>query len=295
MWIVLVIIYGLFKGVRDITKKKAMQLGSTIEVLFCYTFLSFIMGAVLSFTTGDKNPMQMDFSNLWIIAIKSTIIFIAWICSFQAIKKLPVGFYGIMDMSRVIIASVLSVLFLRETPTVMKTVGMALVLLGLLLVNLTKKGESDSAANVKYIVLVLISCLMNAISEIFDKYLMGSTDLNSGQLQFWYMFFLVVLYLGYMMVRREEINWKNIFKNYWIIIMSVLFVFGDKALFEACKYENSSVITMTLIKQCSVIITIIGGRIVFKEQRTLYKLMCAAVIILGIMISVLPSAAVLAS
>ena len=32
--------------------------------------------------------------------IKSAIIFIAWICSFKAIKKLPIGFYGIMDMSR---------------------------------------------------------------------------------------------------------------------------------------------------------------------------------------------------
>ena len=29
-------------------------------------------------------------------------------------------------------------------------------------------------------------------------------------------------------------------------------------------------------------ITIIGGRIVFKEKRTLYKMVCAAVIIAGI-------------
>lgn len=290
MWILLVTIYGLFKGVRDITKKKAMQINSTMEVLFCYTFLSFIMGAALSFASGDKTPLQMDFSKLWVIAVKSVIIFAAWICSFKAIHKLPIGFYGIMDMSRVVIAAVLSVVFLHETPTAMKIGGMALVLVGLLLVNLRKENGNTQQTNIICIILVLISCLMNAISEILDKYLMGSTDLNSGQLQFWYMFFLVVLYLGYLLVTRTPLDRKRIFKNYWLIIMSVLFVFGDKALFEACKYENSSVITMTLIKQCSVLITIVGGKIVFKEQHTLYKLMCAMIIIAGIVISVLPTA-----
>ena len=290
MWITLVIIYGLFKGVRDITKKKAMQISSTIEVLFAYTLLSFIMSAFLSFCSGEASPLETDFSRLWIIGIKSSVIFIAWICSFKAIKKLPIGFYGIMDMSRVVIAAILSVVFLHEVPTAFKLAGMALVLLGLLLVNLKGEGENGQKANTVYILLVLVSCLMNAVSEILDKYLMGGGNLSSGQLQFWYMLFLVVLYFGYMLVSKTKINWKNLFKNYWLIIMSVLFVFGDKALFEACKYPDSSVITMTLIKQCSVLITIIGGKLVFKEKHTLYKLMCAAVIITGIVISVIPAA-----
>lgn len=292
MWIALVTLYGLFKGFRDITKKKAMQLSSTIEVLFAYTLISFIMGAVLSFTADTKSPLAINYSYLWIIAVKSSIIFIAWICSFKAINKLPIGFYGIMDMSRVIIAAILSVVFLHETPTAFKIAGMALVLTGLLLVNLKKDGETGKSAATGYILLVLVSCLMNAVSEILDKFLMGSTDISTGQLQFWYMLFLVVLYFGYMLVSRTKIEWKNLLRNYWLIIMSILFVFGDRALFEACRYENSSVITMTLIKQCSVLITIIGGRIVFKEQHTVYKLLCAAVIIAGIVISVLPVGAV---
>lgn len=289
MWIFLVAIYGLFKGIRDITKKKAMKKNSTMEVLFFYTFISFIMGAVLSFSTKDATPFEMDFSKLWIISVKSTIIFIAWICSFKAIHRLPIGFYGIIDMSRVIIASVLSVVFLNETPTAIKITGLLLVLLGLLLVNLKKDDVTSQKSSVLCIMLVLVSCLMNAVSEILDKYLMGNTDLNSGQLQFWYMFFLVVLYLGYLIFSKTKIDWKSVLKNYWLLIMSILFVFGDKALFEACKYKNSSVITMTLIKQCSVLITIIGGKIAFNEKNIIYKLICACIIIFGIAISVLPA------
>jgi drug/metabolite transporter (DMT)-like permease len=120
---------------------------------------------------------------------------------------------------------------------------------------------------------------------MLDKMLMQRMD--SSQLQFWYMFFLVVLYLGYMLVTRTKVQWRTLIKNYWIIILSVLFVVGDRALFIACSSKDSTVVAMTLIKQCSVMITIIGGRLIFKEKRTLYKLMCAAVIIAGIVFAVI--------
>lgn len=279
MWIALVCVYGILKGVRDVIKKKAMEKNSAMEVLFFYTFISFL------FVTPEvKNAISIDFHNIGFIMIKSAIIFIAWICSFKAIKKLPIGFYGIMDMSRVIFATALGVLVLGETLTEHKIVGMALVLIGLLFVNMGKNSGGEKAKAV-YIFLVLVSCLCNAVSELLDKMLMQS--MNSGQLQFWYMFFLVVLYLGYMLVTKTKIQWRTLYKNYWIIILSVLFVIGDKALFIACSKPDSTVVAMTLIKQCSVMVTILGGRLVFKEKRTLYKMLCAAVIIAGILFAII--------
>ena len=280
MWIGLVCLYGVLKGVRDIIKKKAMEKNSAMEVLFFYTFISFLF-----VTPSVKNALSIDFHYIGFVMIKSAIIFIAWICSFKVIKKLPIGFYGIMDMSRVIFATVLGITVLGEVMTGHKIAGMALVLVGLLFVNAKGKGLGEEKTKPIYIVLVLISCLCNAVSELLDKMLMQS--MNSGQLQFWYMFFMVILYLGYMIVTKTKIDFRTIYKNYWILILSVLFVIGDKALFIACSKQESTVVAMTLIKQCSVMITIIGGRIVFKEKRTLYKMGCAAVIIAGIVFAVM--------
>ena len=280
MWIGLVCLYGVLKGVRDIIKKKAMEKNSAMEVLFFYTFISFLF-----VTPSVKNALSIDFHYIGFVMIKSAIIFIAWICSFKAIKKLPIGFYGIMDMSRVIFATVLGITVLGEVMTGHKIASMALVLVGLLFVNAKGKGLGEEKTKPIYIVLVLISCLCNAVSELLDKMLMQS--MNSGQLQFWYMFFMVILYLGYMIVTKTKIDFRTIYKNYWILILSVLFVIGDKALFIACSKQESTVVAMTLIKQCSVMITIIGGRIVFKEKRTLYKMVCAAVIIAGIVFAVM--------
>ena len=280
MWILLVLLYGVLKGARDVIKKKALQKSSAMEVLFFYTLLSFIF--VLPET---KTALEIDPHFFGYIAFKSLIIFIAWICSFKAIKKLPISFVGVMDMSRVIFATLLGVIGLNEVITQNKAIGMVLVLLGLLLVNRKKSDEKSEGSGIKYLVLVLISCFLNACSEMLDKMLMK--DLTSGQLQFWYMFFLVVFYLLYMLFTKTKINFRVIIKNYWILILSVLFVIGDKALFIACSDPDSTVIAMTLIKQCSVLVTIIGGKIVFKEQRTLYRMLCALIIIAGIVVAVI--------
>lgn len=278
MWIALVGLYGVLKGIRDVIKKKALQKSSAMEVLFFYTLISFL------FVTPEiKTALAIDKQYIGFIIIKSAIIFVAWICSFEAIKKLPIGFYGIMDMSRVIFATLLGVFVLNEVLTQNKIFGMVLVLIGLLFVNMGGRTKGERAKTV-HIVLVLISCACNAVSEMLDKTLMQ--HISSSQLQFWYMFFLVVMYLGYMLISRTKISWKSLFKNYWIIILSILFVIGDKALFIACGMQDSTVVTMTLIKQCSVMVTILGGRLVFKEKRTLYKMLCAAVIIGGIVCAV---------
>ncbi|MBQ8300651.1 MAG: EamA family transporter, partial [Clostridia bacterium] len=152
MWIALVCLYGVLKGIRDIIKKKALQKSSAMEVLFFYTLISFL------FVTPEiKTALEIDYHYIGFIMIKSAIIFVAWICSFEAIKKLPIGFYGIMDMSRVIFATMLGVYVLGEVMTEHKIFGMILVLIGLLFVNMGGHGKGDRAKPV-HIVLVLISC-----------------------------------------------------------------------------------------------------------------------------------------
>ncbi len=280
MWIALVSVFGILKGFRELVKKKALEKSSAVEVLFFYTFVSFLF--VLP---EAKNAASMNMVFLAPVFLKSLVIFIAWLCAFNAITKLPIGLYGIMDMSRVIFASLLGIAVLGETLTLRKAAGLAVVLAGLLLVNMKRSGNElkSGSSSGKFIALTLISCFLSACSELLDKVLMQS--LNSGQLQFWYMLFLTALYLGYMLIKRMKIDFRMIFKNYWIIILSLLFVIGDRALFIACADENSSVTAITLIKQCSVLVTIVGGRIIFHETGTKRKLLCAAVIIAGIMLA----------
>ena len=283
MWIAQAALYGVLKGGRDVMKKLALKKSSIIEVLFFYTLLSLVL--LLPDTKEAIGIFNGSGIYLPFIFIKSAIIYIAWTCSFKAIEKLPIGFYGLMDMSRVVITSLLSIILFGEAITLGKAIGMILVIDGLVMLNVSKNSFGGENVKLRYIILTLASCFSNSCSEIFDKWFMRpETGITPAQLQFWYMLFLTVLYLLHIIIKRIKIDWRMIYKNYWLILLAVMFVIGDRALFNANRVGD--VIPLTLLKQGAVIITILGGKFVFKERNTVFKLLCAVVVICGIIVGI---------
>ncbi len=285
MWIPLVLLYGVLKGVREIVKKKALEENSTIEVLFMYTFLSFLI--VLP---EAREAMGMETKFYLYVAFKSFVIFLAWMFSFKAIKKMPISLYGVLDLSRVLFATLLGVFVLQEALGGSQAVGLLFVSAGLLLLKYRPRAgrQTEAAAQrveSKYVVMAFASCVLNAVSGLMDKLLMR--QISSGQLQFWYMFFLVLMYLVFILCTRTPVNVHSMVRNRWIWLLSVLFVIADRALFIANGMPGSRVTVMTLLKQAGCVVTILAGRYLFKEKHTTHKLFCALIIIAGIVIAVL--------
>lgn len=303
MWMLLVLVYALLKGGREIAKKKAMAKNTVMEVLVVYTLLSFVFVIPQAPKAGGIEPHFFIF-----IAIKSFCIFLAWICSFHSLKKLPVSLYGILDLSRVLFATSFGVLLLGEVLNLNQIIGLITVCAGLLLLKfkppflkrLFNMEETDATAVSKvneplttakaayptavYVILAFVSCFLNAISGLLDKILMQ--DLTSSQLQFWYMLFLIGFYLLYVLITREKIR-LNVFKNIWVWLLAIMFVIADKALFIANGMPGSRITVMTLIKQSGCIVTILGGKFIFKEKNITYRIFCAIIVIIGIVFGVM--------
>lgn len=277
-WITLTLAYGLMKGVREIVKKKSLQKSTVMEVLFFYTLFGFLMLLPDVKSAAGVPAGQM----VWIV-LKSFIIFLAWIASFRAIEKIPISIYGILDLSRVLFATLLGVIVLQETLGGNQIIGLLLVAGGLLMLRLKKAKEPENTGIV-YVLLAFVSCLLNAVSGLLDKLI--TRNVTSGQLQFWYMFFLVLFYGAYLLFSRTKVRFKETVKNYWIWILSILFIVADRALFIANAMPESRVTVMTLVKQSGCIVTILAGKWLFHEKNIGYKLICAGVIIAGIVIGV---------
>lgn len=283
MWIWLVLLYGVLKGAREICKKKALLTSSSVEVLLIYTLVAFLM-----VTPSAPNAMGLEPRFYFYIAIKSFVIFIAWICSFKAIKHLPLSLYGVLDLSRVLFATLLGIIVLQEKMSPVHIVGLILVCTGLLMLKfrpesiISKTKEKVSAVIIFF---ALLSCGLNAVSGMMDKILMK--DINSSQLQFWYMLFLCIFYIIYALVSHTQVNVMRALKNGWIWLLALMFVIADKALFIANASPESTVTVMTLLKQAGCIVTILGGKFVFKEKHVGYKLVCAGVVIVGIVCGVM--------
>ena len=284
LWILLVLIFGVLKGVREVVKKKSLEKSSVMEVLILYTLLGFLM-----VVPDYKNAMGVSSNLMIMIALKSFVIFVAWMCSFKAIDKMPISLYGVLDLSRVLFATLLGTVVLKEALSIPQIIGLVFVSTGLLMLKGRGTERNVSSNNkklpAKYVMIAVISCMLNALSGLLDKVLMKSV--NSSQLQFWYMLFLVLMYIIYILITNTKIRWKMVFKNYWIWLLSLLFIIADRALFIANGIADSKVTVMTLIKQSGCLVTILAGKFIFKETNIRYKLLCAAIVIVGIVIAVM--------
>ena len=294
IWMALVLFYGILKGSREFVKKEAMRKNSVMEVIVAYTVLSFIF-----VIPQAPQAMGMESRFYFWIAIKSFAIFLAWIFGFYSLTKLPVSLFGILDLSRVLFSTFTGVFFLHEILKLNQIAGLAIVCTGLMLLKFKpdflkklfkieeeeKISENGKNKTTLYVIFALLCCMLNAISGFLDKVLMK--DISSAQLQFWYMLFLVLYYLVYIIIAKEKIHVKESLKNPWIWLLAILFVIADRSLFLANANPESRISIMTLIKQSGCIVTILAGKFIFHEKNIGYKLICAAVIIAGIVVAVL--------
>lgn len=279
LWILFIIIYGLLKGSREGMKKAALKKSSSNEILFFYTLIGWLFTLPYLKEAFLLEPIYIFYSFL-----KAAVVCTAWIFAFSALKKMSVSLYGIMDLSRMVFSTMLGVFVLGESFTLQKAIGVILVITGLMLVNLKKNTESKGVT-LPVLIAALLNCFFNAVSGTMDKVLMQ--HMESSQLQFWFMFFMTLIYGIVLLIRKEKISIKSIRTNYWIPIMSLSLIIGDKLLFEANANPASEVTVMTVIKQCAVIVTVLTGWLVFKEKHILYKLMCTGIVLIGIFIAIL--------
>lgn len=278
-WVLFIFIYALLKGSRDGMKKAALKRSSSNEILFFYTLIGFIFTIPFAPSAFRLEPIFIFYSFL-----KAGVVCTAWLFSMAALKKMPVSLFGIVDLSRMIFSTMFGIFILGESFTLAKCIGVVLVITGLLLVN-RKKDSRGGTVTIPILIMALLNCFFNALSGTMDKILMAYME--SSQLQFWYMLFMVIIYGIIILIRKEKISVKSIKTNYWIPIMSLSLIIGDRILFEANANPLSEVTVMTVIKQASVIVTVMTGWLVFKEKHILYKLMCAGIVLSGIFIAVL--------
>ena len=292
LWIFYILIYGIFKGLREALKKKNMQGNSVMEVLFFYTLFAFFM--VIPFS---RDIFSLSFRAHLVILFKAFVIFVGWICAMNSIKRLPISLYSVTDMMRMVFAILLGVIVLKESISVNQGIGILLVITGVTLVNVLSRRGSDEKPKLYLILLVVISCMLNSIAEMTDKWLLstsiterwflGTEIVKTEQMQFWYMLYLVSFYGLYILIKREKINVKKCVKDPYIWLMSLLFIVADRVMFIANTDPNSTVVVMTLIKQSSVLVSILLGKLIFKEKNILIRFLCAILVVLGIVISVI--------
>lgn len=278
-WIILIILYALVIGFYNCTKKKSVKKTDLYEVFAFFSLIAFILVTLTSKDVG------VELKSLYMIFIRTIIIVAGWLLAGYGISKMPISLYAVLMLSKILFTIALSVIILGEKLTITSFIGGVVVLIGLLLVNKKTNNTKKEKVSFKYVLILLLSCLLSSIASILDKQIL--INVTSSQLQFWFLLFFTLIMWIILLIRNKKIDIKKIKNNYWIPLMALSLVVADKFLFMANEIPESKVTIMTIVRQLSTIEVIILGKIMFNEKKILRKLLCSLIIIVGIIITLI--------
>lgn len=280
-WIILSLTYGLLCGTSDIVKKEALKQNnvSNVLVLFNLICLVLIVPTVTTFYLSIKNFM--------LILLKSFCVFLGWLLGFKSITLVPISLYGILMLSKILFSTLLGAIFLNESLSGLKILGMIIIILGITLSNLNFKTRkiNNQKVKIRHVLLTLSASLIISISVFLDKVIL--TEVPTQTLQFYYVILIVIFYLMFMLKTKTKVEFCAIKTNIFIPTLSAISFLADKCHFVAASNLNASVILMTLLRQSSLIVSVFVGGLIYKEKHLILKLFSCIIVIIGLILTII--------
>ncbi len=277
-WLVLALVSGIVLGFFDIFKKMATQKVSLINVLAFYSMFSFLLLAY-----DYKNALNMDFSIFPMIFLKAVIIYFCWILGFLAFKHLPISIVSPLKTLTPLFTIIFGITLLGESLSLLQGIGFFIIISAYYMLGKNGKNEIKGFLKNKYLYLMVLSAFLSSLSGLIDK--IALKTINSGQMQFWFMFLLMIFYtMTFLVTSYREHKRIVIGFDYTILLTSLAIVLSDRLYFIAVEMPTSQISVIMPIRFISVFISVILGGIIFKEQNLGGKMLGICNMLIGVLL-----------
>ena len=185
-WIAASLISAFFLGCYDLCTKHAVRDNAVLPVLFfanlcsASVWLGLLAGQSLA---PETFPAALVVTSLtWIqhgqLALKSLIVACSWVCSYFAVKHLPVSIAAPIRATGPVWTLGGALLVLGERPTGLEMLGVVITLGSFAGLSLAGRAEGIHFHRNKWIGWLLAGTLLGAVSGLYDKFLLGRAGLG---------------------------------------------------------------------------------------------------------------------
>jgi len=284
---------ALFLGLHNLCKKHAVKGNEVFPVLLGTISSGFLL--ILPIYLGSIfYPDFMAKSNLYIIyiplsihgfiVIKSAIMAGSWVLAYQALKHLPITIVTPIRSAGPFFTFIGAIIIYQEKPNFLQWIGFFLIIFSVLLYSRIGKKEGIIFKRNKWIFAIFGATFLGASSGLYDKFLIQNLSLNPQTLQFWFCFYTILILLIILTItwfpyaeKRKAFKWR------WSIPMvGILLILADYFYFKALQDPDALIMLLSAIKRSQIIIAVVIGGLIFKEQNKRKKL----VPLIGIMCGV---------
>lgn len=293
MWMYLGLLAALFLGLHNLCKKHAVRGNEVFPVLLGTISSGFLLllpiyvGSVLDPTY--MNEIGFFITNIpWkthgFIAIKSGIMASSWILAYQALKHLPITIVTPIRSAGPFFTFIGAITIYQEKPNFWQWIGFFLIIFSVLLYSRIGKKEGINFKKNKWIFAIIGATFLGASSGLYDKFLIQKLSLNPQTLQFWFCFYTILILLVILSFtwfpyakKRNAFTWR------WTIpLVGILLQTADYFYFKALQDPDALIMLLSAIKRSQIIIAVVIGGLIFKEQNKRKKLVPLAGIMCGV-------------
>ena len=294
MWMYLGLLAALFLGLHNLCKKHAVQGNEVFPVLLgtivsgFLVLLPFFIGSVF-FPDFMKNETNFFITAITLqthgfIVIKSAIMASSWVLAYQALKHLPITIVTPIRSAGPFFTFIGAILIYNEMPTFWQWVGFFLIIFSVMLYSRIGKKEGIHFKRNKWIFAIIGATFLGASSGLYDKFLIQNLSLTPQTLQFWFCFYTTLILLVILTItwfpyaqKRKDFTFR------WSIpAVGVLLQTADYFYFKALQDPNAMIMLLSAIKRSQLIIAVVIGGLIFKEQNKRQKLIPLAGLMGGV-------------
>lgn len=295
-WIAASLLSALFLGVYQLCTKHAVRDNAVLPVLFWSNVTSAVVWLALLGTDatlpGGVDPLfkvaDLTATDHARLLLKSAIVAGSWVCSYFAVKGLPVSIAAPIRATGPMWTFFGALLFLGERPSWLEVAGIATTLASFVGLSFAGAKEGIHFHRNKWVWWLIGGTLLGTVSGLYDKYLMGTVGYDAATVQCWFSIYLAVLFLPLAVGwwrrwwPRNEFHWR------WSIVgVSLALLSADFLYFDALREPDALVSVVSSLRRGSTLVAFAGGLWLFKEKHGRQKLPAVLGIVAGIVLTVL--------
>ena len=295
-WIVASLFSAFFLGWYDLSTKSSVRDNAVLPVLFFANLCSAaIWLTAMNTSAAFPAPLPSVFSvspltvaqHLQLL-LKAVIVASAWTVSYFAVKHLPVTLAAPIRATGPVWTLFGALIVLAERPTWLEALGVVITLGSFFGLSAAGAREGIHFRTNRWIWWLVAGTLLNAVSALYDKFLLGRQGFSAATVQAWFSIYLTLLFLplaiGWKLRwwPRHEFHWR------WsILFMSLTLLVADFVYFNALRDPHALVSLVSSFRRGSVLVAFAGGILLFGEQNGWRKLPAVIGVLLGIILTIL--------
>lgn len=295
-WIAASLLSALFLGFYELGTKHAVRDNAVLPVLFFANVCSAtVWGVLLAVAAASPStlPVSLHVAPLTgtqhlLLLAKSALVATSWVCSYFAIKHLPVSLASPVRATGPMWTLFGAVLVLGEQPTWLEGVGIVITLASFVGLSLAGSREGIHFHRDKWFGFLLIATLLGATSGLYDKFLLGRAGFDAATVQCWFSIYLAALFFPLAVGWKLRLWPRHVFHWRWsILVISFGLLIADFVYFDALRNPEALVSLVSSLRRGSVLVAFAGGLLLFGEVYNRQKLLAVLGVLAGVVLTIL--------